>query len=143
MEATVNESALGSINRMARGIDAVKSRVIAGGAAYGVVDEDNRAVIQTAVDGAVITLPLAADHKGLVITVQNTGAAGAAGVSISPNALDKIVGTVGAVQSDGVADKDWINTKATTMQGDYTTLISDGGTTWWIIGGVGVWASEA
>lgn len=104
---------------------------------------DGASIIQTATDTEIVNLPnAAAGNKGLVVTVQNVGAAGAAKVSISPDASDKIVGTVGAVASGGVANKDWINTKATATPGDYTTLVSDGVDTWWIIGGVGVWASE-
>jgi hypothetical protein len=105
--------------------------------------EDRFAAVQALTDNSVVTLPLAADSAGCEIRVQNVGAATAAKVSISPQAADKIVGTVGAVQSGGVANKDWINAKGTTKQGDFTVLMSDGGTTWWIVGGVGVWASEA
>ena len=143
METTIPESALGAVNRLAQGVDVTQRRIVAVGAAYMATAEDNKALLQCGTDGGVVTLPLAADHKGLEITLQNIGAAGAAGVSLSPNAADKIVGTVGAVQSGGVADKDWINTKATTEQGDLSTVVSDGGTTWWLVGGVGVWASEA
>lgn len=111
---------------------------------------DGDCVIQTATDNAVITLPnIDATVAGKRITVQNTGADGAAKVSISPHSSDKIKGGVhGAAGGDlvsfsGTADKDAINTKATTKQGDYLVLVADATDTWWVIGGKGVWASEA
>lgn len=113
-------------------------------AAYTVVaPDDGGEVIQDLTDNAIITLPnCAAGNKGLKVTIQNTAAAAAAKLSINPDASDKIVGQVQAVASGGVANKDWINTKATQLPGDYTKLMSDGVDTWWIIGGVGVWVSE-
>jgi len=104
---------------------------------------DGGTVIQDLTDNAVITLPnAAAGNKGMIVTVQNVGADGVAKISIDPDASDKIAGTVAAVSSGAVANKDWINAKATAKSGDYTTLVCDGTDTWWIIGGVGVWASE-
>lgn len=125
-------------------------KLVAGGAAYTVGSAvDGDAVITTATDNAVITLPdAAAGNAGKRITVVNTGAAGAAKVSISPHSSDKIYGGIhGAAGGDlvtfgAVADKDIINTKATALQGDYAMLVSDGSTGWFVIGGKGVWASE-
>ncbi len=122
---------------------------VAGGAAYTVSTLDADGTVQTATDNAVITLPdAAASNRGQRLTVQNTGADGAAKVSISPHSSDKIKGGVhGAATGDlvsfsEVADKDAINTKATTKKGDYLTLVCDGVDTWWVVGGKGVWASE-
>jgi hypothetical protein len=143
METTIRLEALPAVNALVAGQNPVKPRVITVGAAYAVKPEDNGAILQDATDAAVITLPLAADNKGMFLTVQNSGADTAAEIAISPQATDKIVGTVAAVSSDGVVDKDWINAKATSVKGDYTTFFSDGGTAWWIVGGVGVWESEA
>jgi hypothetical protein len=125
-------------------------KVIAGGAAYTVTAADGGAIILTATDNAVISLPaVSSSNKGLCITVQNSGADGAAKVSISPAAADAIFGGVhGAATGDlvsfsGTDNKDAINTKATTKKGDYLTLFSDGDTGWFVVGGKGVWASEA
>ncbi len=127
-----------------------RQKLVAGGAAYAVSVEDGDCVIQTATDNAVITLPDAATaNSGMRVTVQNSGADGAAKVSISPHSSDKIYGGIhGAATGDlvsfgEVANKDIINTKATTKKGDYAVLVSDGSTGWWVIGGKGVWASEA
>jgi hypothetical protein len=125
-------------------------KLVAGGAAYTVGSAvDGDAVITTATDNAVITLPdAAAGNAGKRITVINTGAAGAAKVSISPHSSDKIYGGIhGAAGGDLVtfaegADKDIINTKATALKGDYAVLVSDGTSGWYVIGGKGVWASE-
>lgn len=126
-----------------------RQKLIAGGAAYTVTDADGDCVIQTATDNAVITLPNAASsNSGMRVTVQNTGADGAAKVSISPHSSDGIKGGVhGAATGDlvsfsGTDDKDAINTKATTKSGDYLVLVSDGSADWWVVGGKGVWASE-
>jgi hypothetical protein len=127
-----------------------RQKLIAGGAAYSVSTEDGDCVIHTATDNAVITLPDAATaNSGMRVTVQNTGADGAAKLSISPHSSDKIYGGIhGAATGDLVsfaegADKDIINTKATTKKGDYAVLVSDGSTGWWVISGKGVWASQA
>lgn len=141
MENTVPDSALPAVIGLGSGrLPVTPIKTV--GLAYTVSEADRNAILQCATDNGVITLPLAADVKGMEITVQNTGAATAALVSISPNAADKVVGTVMAVSSGGVVNKDWRNTKATSKQGDYVTLVSDGGTIWWIIAGMGVWASE-
>lgn len=109
---------------------------------YTVTVSDSDGIIMDATDNALITLPAASTLAGMCITVMNTAANGAALISIDPNAADAIVGTVAAVSASGTANKDWRNTKATAKKGDYTTLVSDGTNTWYIIGGVGVWASE-
>ena len=105
---------------------------------------DGASVVQCATDGKTLILPLiAAGNKGMKITLQNTGAATACEVDIAIDANNYIKGTVAAVNSGEVKGKGWINTKATSTKGAYTTVVSDGTDTWWIIGGVGVWASEA
>ncbi len=128
-------------------------KMIAGAAAYTVVaPTDCGGVVTTATDNAVITLPAAAAaNAGCRVTVINTGADGAAKVSISPAAADGIYGSCAGVTGAGAAtviaasgtdDKDWINTKATANKGDHSTLVSDGSNGWYIVGCVGEWASE-
>lgn len=105
---------------------------------------DANGIIQDSTDNAVITLPdITAGSKGFTITVQNVAANGGALISVSPDATDKIKGSVGSVQFSGTANKDAQNTKATAKLGDFITLVSDGVDTWWVQGGQGVWASEA
>lgn len=131
--------------------NAAGNQLIAGGAAYTVKNRvDDGATVVTATDNAVITLPdAAAGNKGQILRVQCTAAAGAAKVSISPHSSDKIYGGIyGAATGTLVTfaealDKDIILTKATALKGDYAELQSDGATGWWVIGGKGVWASEA
>ena len=124
---------------------------------YTVTSDDNGKVLGIATDAKTITLPLAASNTGMVLTIVNMGAAGNNIITISPNALDAIFGNVSssagknadATTADGLVDisggvvnKNWINTKATANVGDRITLMSDGGTKWIILGGVGVWVSE-
>jgi hypothetical protein len=126
-------------------------KLVAGGVAYTVGSApDGDCVIHTATDNAIITLPdAAAGNAGQRVTVQNTGANGAALISISPHSSDGIFGGVhGAAGGDlvslsGTVDKDAQNTKATALKGDYLVLVSNGSTGWYVIGGKGVWASQA
>ncbi len=122
------------------------ARVVDGGAAATVASGVDTTVL-TATDNAVITLPLVSSaNRGQRVKVQFSGADGAAKVSISPNALNAIYGTIANALADAVSgnvlDKDWILTKATSNKGDYTILESDGAVGWYIGGGVGIWASE-
>lgn len=96
-------------------------------------------------DALVITLP--ATKAGVCYRIVNSGADGNNIITISPNASDAIYGTIANASADsvsgGVDDKDWINTKATANKGDYVDLVGDGDGGWYIVGGVGIWASEA
>lgn len=127
-----------------------KTQAIAANAYTVVSADDGDIVIASAADNDVVTLPdAAAANLGMRITVQNRGADGAHKLSVSPHSSDKIFGGIhGGAGGDLVsfaegADKDIINTKATAKKGDYVVLVSDGSTGWWVIGGKGVWASEA
>lgn len=96
-------------------------------------------------DALTITLP--ATKKGLAYTFVNSGADANNIITISPDANDAIYGSVANAAADsvsgGVDDKDIINTKATANKGDRITLIGDGVDGWYILDGVGIWASEA
>ena len=97
-----------------------------------------------ATDALTITLPtIDANNIGMELTFRNTGADGNNIITLSPGATDSVNGTVAAVQSGGVADKDWINTKASANKGDWCSLKAVALTEWYITGGDGVWASEA
>jgi hypothetical protein len=86
----------------------------------------------------VLTLPLAASVPGAVYTYLLLGLTSTAGHAVSPNAADKIVGNA----FTPLADKDAICTAATDEVGDFITLQSDGGTSWYITGIKGIWARE-
>lgn len=107
--------------------------------------EDSGTVFLIATDALVITLP--ATKKGVIYHFVNSGADGNNIITISPNANDAIFGTVPNAAADsvsgGVVDKDIINTQATANKGDRLTLVGDGLDGWYIVGGVGIWASEA
>jgi hypothetical protein len=97
-----------------------------------------------ATDAKVITLPkIDANNVGMEFKFRNTGADGNNIITISPNAADAIHGTVAAIQSGGVANKDWINTKATANKGDWCSLVALEAGSWYLTGGDGVWASES
>jgi hypothetical protein len=97
-----------------------------------------------ATDALVITLPaIDANNIGMELTFRNTGADGNNIITLSPASTDAIHGTVGSVQSGGVDNKDWINTKATANKGDWCTIKAVALTDWYLTGGDGVWASES
>lgn len=101
-------------------------------------------------DNVVLTLPSVG--PGLNFTFRNGGAkvnaSGPAGatagksvkLSIDPAAADKIEGGVGGT---AVANKDIINTKATSRVGDEYQVMGGATTTWQTIYRKGVWAREA
>ena len=97
-----------------------------------------------ATDALTITLPaIDANNIGMEFTFRNTGADGNNIITLSPASTDAIHGTVGSVQSGGVDNKDWINTKATANKGDWCTLKAVALTDWYLTAGDGVWASES
>ena len=106
---------------------------------------DSGTVYLVGTDAKTITLP--ATEKGVVYTFVNSGADGNNTITLSPNADDGIIGSIANASADsvasGTADKDIVNTKATANKGDRITVIGDGVDGWYIIDGVGIWASEA
>ena len=101
-----------------------------------------------ATDALVLTLPkIEAGNLGMTFLFRNTGADGNNIITLSPNAVDGINGTIANAAADSVAsgtvDKDWVNTKATANKGDYVILKAVALTEWYIVGGVGIWASES
>lgn len=103
-----------------------------------------------ATDALVMTLPLitaAMIDSGETYLFRNTGADGNNIITISPNAADGINGSIANAAADsvasGVVNKDLVNTKATANNGDYVELKPVALTKWYIVGGVGIWASEA
>ena len=116
---------------------------------------DSSIVVNANVDGQVTTLPkIDSTNLGTRVRLRNIGDDGAFAVSVSPNEDDSIHGTIANAAADsvasGVADKDLVNTKATANKGDYVDLeagsyddTGDGAGEWFIVGGVGVWASES
>lgn len=107
--------------------------------------EDSGKTFLIATDALVVTLP--ATKAGVEYTFVNSGADGNNIITVSPNANDAIFGSVANATADsvsgGVVNKDIINTKASANKGDYIKLRGDGADGWYIVGGVGIWASEA
>ena len=107
--------------------------------------EDSGKIFLIGTDALVITLPPTAE--GLIYTFVNSGADGGAIITVSPAAADAIHGvfTLAAsiVELSGTDNKDMINTKATAGTGDHARIVADGSVGWFVIGGSGIWASEA
>jgi len=102
------------------------------------LDEGDGGVWQVCkTDATVITLP--ATVVGTVYKIMNGAVDGAALISISPAAADKIMGN-GFTSAD---NKDAQNTKATAKNGDYMILVGDGANGWMVQDVRGTWAREA
>ena len=95
-------------------------------------------VLYVTTDAVTVTLPATA--AGLQFIVMNGGSiSGGVGVTVSPNAADKLMGAGLA----GTDNKDRINTKATAEPGDFIKLVADGSAGYYIVEEKGTWANEA
>ena len=99
---------------------------------------DSGKIFLVGTDALTITLP--ATKAGVRFTFVNTGADDAVLITVSPNANDKIMGTIAAVSMSASDDGDLTNTKSGANKGDWCTIVGDGSDGWYIIGGDGVWA---
>lgn len=106
--------------------------------------DDSGKVFLVGTDAKTITLPATAE--GLIYTFINSGADGNNDITLSPDADDAIYGTIPNSTADSVSDgadnKDFVNTKSTANNGDRITIVGDGDGGWYIVSGVGIWASE-
>ena len=99
---------------------------------------DSGKVLLVGTDALTITLP--ATRAGVRFTFVNSGADDAVLVTVSPNASDKIMGTIAAVSASANDGGALTNTKSGANKGDWATIVGDGNEGWYIIGGDGVWA---
>lgn len=104
---------------------------------YTVLREESGTRFMIATTSKTFTLP--ATVKGLIFKFINSGGATNNNITLSPNSADAIHG--GGMTS--VDNKDLINTKGTSAEGDFVTLIGDGDAGWWIIDIQGTWAKQA
>lgn len=123
--------------------------VLAMGAATSLVltDDDTGAVVFALADSLSITLPKVADvGPGWWITIISEAADDAAIITLVPDTADGFEGEIASAAADshptGVVDKDLVLTKIGANKGDRITLVSDGGTHWWILEGIGIWDQE-
>ena len=102
-----------------------------------VVTTDSGKTFTSKTDGTVFTLPSIA--IGNTVTFVNTARDGTNTLTVSPAAADGV--TYAGSSTD---NKDIINTKATSKEGDYITLASlDGIVAWQVVDVKGIWAKEA
>ena len=99
---------------------------------------DSGKVFLVGTDALTITLP--ATKAGVRFTFVNSGDDDAVLITVSPNASDKIIGTIAAVSMTASDDGDLTNTKSGANKGDWCTIVGDGSEGWYISGGDGVWA---
>ena len=104
---------------------------------YTVTTGDSGKTFVSSTDGVVFTLPAIA--IGYSFKFVNNAPDGANALTLSPNASDGI--TYAGSSTD---DKDLINTKATSKQGDFVVISSLDGTTAWQVTQVrGTFAKES
>ena len=104
---------------------------------YTVTTSDSGKTFVSSTDGVVFTLPAIA--IGYSFKFVNNAPDGTNALTLSPNASDGI--TYAGSSTD---NKDLINTKATSKQGDYVVIASLDGTTAWQVTEVrGTFAKEA
>ena len=104
---------------------------------YTVTTADSGKTFVSSTDGVVFTLPAIA--IGYSFKFVNNGTDGTNALTISPNSADGI--TYAGSSTD---NKDLINTKATSKQGDYVVISSLDGTVAWQVTEVrGTFAKEA
>jgi len=107
--------------------------------------KDSGKIFGIATDAIVITLPLAV--VGMNFTFVNTGADGANIITISPNSADGMWGVITlagtVVDLGGVANKDLINTKATSIKGSSAKIVCMALTAWSVVSSTGIWAAQA
>lgn len=102
------------------------------------LDGGDNGVVQNVTSSATVTLP--ATSAGTTYTIRNGGSGstdGAVTVTVSPNAVDQIIGN-GFTAAD---NKDAINTLGNA--GDEITLVGNGTTGWIVSNVVGTWTREA
>jgi hypothetical protein len=116
-----------------------KRVVVTKAANYTVLPKDTGThFIATAAD-VVFTLPATAEGLQFRFSVAAAGLATVTGLSVSPAAVDKIMGN-GFTSLD---DKDAINTAATDREGDMIEVTGDGVDGYIITGVIGTWARQA
>ena len=107
--------------------------------------DDHMKTFLVGTDALTITLPTSV--AGLQYTFVNSGADGNNIITISPASTDGIWGTItlaaSVVDLGGTANKDLINTKATSIKGDSATIVGGGSNDWYVVASTGIWAAEA
>jgi len=113
--------------------------VVTKSADYTVTAADSRKVIVVTGADKVMTLPATVAGLEYTFVLASAGLSAGTGLSISPNAADKIMGN-GFTSAD---DKDAILAGASDREGDALTLVGDGVDGWYIVGVTGTWTRQA
>lgn len=122
-----------------RGVEVANANVVTAATSTTLTATDSgKTVVATAAD-LVFTLPATVLGLRYSFILAATGLSGGTGLSVSPNAADKIMGN-GFTSAD---DKDAINTGATDREGDLIEVTGDGNLGWYITRVIGTWARQA
>lgn len=109
-------------------------------AALSLQAKDSGKLIVAAVADLVASLPaVTKDMRGVTFEFFVSTLSSSTGLSISPDANDKIMGK-GITAAD---DKDYVNTAASDAVGDYLRIVCDGVDGWLVTNERGTWALES
>lgn len=116
-------------------LDGVNTRTVT--TAYSLVQADSGRVVNCAVTGTFVTLPLASTTSlaGTVFTLRNSGSTGAAQIILITTTTESIIG--GSISTTNLIS----NTLATADTGDYVSVSPTGSSSWRVTAMVGTWAS--
>lgn len=106
---------------------------------YTVTAADSGAIIVVTGVDKTMTLPATAAGMWFTFVLASAGLSAGTGLSISPNAADKIMGN-GFTSAD---DKDAVLAGSGDREGDSISLIGDGVDGWYITGVTGTWTRQA
>lgn len=121
-------------------LTARRESVVSKSANYTCLAADSGVMFTAGAADLVFTLPATAPGLRYTFVVTAAGLSSGTGLSISPNASDKIMGN-GFTSAD---DKDAINTGATDREGDLIEVTADAaGLGWYITRVIGTWARQA
>jgi len=119
-------------------VSGVRCPVLSKSANYTVTAADSGSVILVTAADKVMTLPSTAAGLAYTFVITAAGLATVTGLSISPAAVDKIMGN-GFTSAD---NKKAINTAATDAEGNSISIVGDGVDGWYITSVTGTWARE-
>lgn len=122
-----------------RQLTGLRRPVLTKSADYTVTVGDSGAVIVVTGVDKTMTLPATAAGLWYTFVLAAAGLSAGTGLSISPNAADKIMGN-GFTSAD---DKDAVLAGSGDREGDSLTLVADGADGWLIVGVTGTWTRQA
>lgn len=122
-----------------KAVSGMRTPVLTKSADYTLTTGDSGSTVLVTGADKVLTLPATVAGVWYRIVLAAAGLSAGTGLSISPNAADKIMGN-GFTSAD---DKDAILAGSGDREGDSIMLVGDGADGWYITGVTGTWTRQA